>query len=217
VPNLPDLTEQLSVLVGEPVSLTFAQILVVHVIAGMTCVITGAVALTSRKQRGRHHAYGEVYYWGLALVFATATALAAMRWEHSAYLFVLGAIAFGVCSLGYAARKLRWHGWLSIHLVSMGLSYIVLMTAFYVDNGPKLPVWNLLPSLAFWLGPSVIGVPLLVRAMRRYGRVRSQPQRLPQDPSTSSDQRQQDLDDERQQQQHDAERDRQREFTPAGF
>jgi hypothetical protein len=173
VPNLPDLREQLNALVGEPVSLTFVLILAVHVSAGMTCVVTGAVALLSRKQRGRHHSYGGIYHWGLGIVFATATALAGIRWEHSAYLFVLGSIAFGICSLGYLARKLRWQGWLSIHLVSMGLSYIVLMTAFYVDNGPKLPVWNLLPTVAFWVGPSVIGLPLLTRALLRYGRVRA--------------------------------------------
>jgi hypothetical protein len=43
----------------------------------------------------------------------------------------------------------------------MGLSYIALITAFYVDNGPHLPLWNKLPLLALWVFPSVIGLPLL--------------------------------------------------------
>jgi hypothetical protein len=49
----------------------------------------------------------------------------------------------------------------------MGLSYIALLTAFYVDNGPHLPLWNRLPTLAFWLLPSLVGLPILLRAASR--------------------------------------------------
>jgi hypothetical protein len=55
-------------------------------------------------------------------------------------------------------------------MLGMSLSYIVLMTAFYVDNGPKLPLWDRLPVVAFWIGPSAIGLPLLGRTVRRYAR-----------------------------------------------
>jgi hypothetical protein len=54
--------------------------------------------------------------------------------------------AFTAGSVGYLARKRRWRGWLSVHIVGMSLSYIVLLTAFYVDNGPKLPLWDRLPA-----------------------------------------------------------------------
>jgi hypothetical protein len=167
------LAELLSRLVGAPVTLLFGLLLVVHIPAGLTCVVTGALALVSRKQRGRHPSVGEVYFWGLAVVFVTATAMAAMRWTESAYLFVLGAVAFGFAALAYAARKNRWPGWLTVHMVGMSLSYIVLLTAFYVDNGPKLPIWNRLPTTAFWFGPSLIGLPLLARALLRSGRTLS--------------------------------------------
>jgi hypothetical protein len=50
----------------------------------------------------------------------------------------------------------------------MGASYILMLTAFYVDNGPHLPVWRLLPAPAFWLLPAAIGVPLIVYATRKY-------------------------------------------------
>jgi len=52
----------------------------------------------------------------------------------------------------------------------MSISYIVLLTAFYVDNGPRLPLWQLLPPVAFWVGLACMGVPLLVRSLRRHGR-----------------------------------------------
>jgi len=39
--------------------------------------------------------------------------------------------------------------------------------AFYVDNGPHLPLWDRLPALAFWLLPSAVAIPLIARAIRR--------------------------------------------------
>jgi hypothetical protein len=116
-----------------------------------------------------------VYFWALTVVFVTATVLPAMRWTESAYLFVLGAIAFALASVPYRARKKRWLGWLTVHKVGMSLSYIVLLTAFYVDNGPKLPLWNRLPTIAFWVGPSIIRLPLLARALLHHGRAASDP------------------------------------------
>ena len=167
------LAELVSRFVGTPVTLLFGLVLLVHIPAGLTCVITGAAALLSRKQRGRHPTFGEVYFWALTVVFVTATVLAAVRWTESAYLFVLGAIALAFASVAFRARKRRWPGWLTVHMVGMSLSYIVLLTAFYVDNGPKLPLWNRLPTIAFWVGPSIIGLPLLARALLRHGRAAS--------------------------------------------
>ena len=172
MPNQPDaLTELVSRLVGAPVSLVFGLVLLVHIPAGLTCVVTGAVALLSRKLRGRHPAFGEIYFWALTVVFLTATALAVMRWAESAYLIVLGAIALAFASVGYCARKRRWPGWLTAHMVGMSLSYIVLLTAFYVDNGRNLPLWNKLPTVAYWLLPTIVGLPLILRALRRYASV----------------------------------------------
>src|SRR4051794_25700402 len=95
MPNQPDVAELLGRLVGAaPVSGVFGALLIVHIVAGMACVTTGAVAFLSPKARGRHPSIGEFYYFGLAVVFATATGMAAMRWRESAYLFVLGSIAF---------------------------------------------------------------------------------------------------------------------------
>jgi hypothetical protein len=167
MPDTAGVAEALAQLVGAPVSLAFGAFLVVHIAAGLVCVITGAVVLLSPKQRGRHPQFGEVYYWALGVVFVTSTVLAAMRWAESGYLFFLGTAAFAAGSVGYLARKRRWRGWLPVHIVGMSLSYIVLLTAFYVDNGPKLPLYDRLPTLAFWIGPSAIGLPLVLRTLWR--------------------------------------------------
>ncbi|SFO35748.1 hypothetical protein SAMN04489713_105223 [Actinomadura madurae] len=39
----------------------------------------------------------------------------------------------------------------------MAVSYITLLTAFDVDNGPRLPLWKLLPPITFWFLPAAIG------------------------------------------------------------
>lgn len=38
-------------------------------------------------------------------------------------------------------------------------------------NGPNLPVWKHLSSIAYWAGPSLVGVPLVARAVARHARV----------------------------------------------
>jgi hypothetical protein len=50
----------------------------------------------------------------------------------------------------------------------MGLSYIFLLPAFYVDNGHSLPLWKELPPITYWLFPGALGIPLIVRAMLRH-------------------------------------------------
>ena len=124
--------------------------------------------MLSPKRRGRHPKAGRIYYTALCVVCATAVGMAAMRWPEDAYLVVLGTVSLAAASLAYLARHYQWHGWIRLHIVGMGTSYIVLMTAFYVDNSPRLPVWDRLPELTFWIVPSLIGFPLVVRAVVRH-------------------------------------------------
>ena len=49
----------------------------------------------------------------------------------------------------------------------MGIAYVAMLTAFYVDNGPHLPLWDRLPTLTFWFLPTAIGGPIITRAVIR--------------------------------------------------
>src|SRR6516165_10071416 len=111
-----------------------------HVLVGLACVVTGAGAMLSQKAPGRHPNFGAAYYWGLVAVFASASALAIVRWQ----------------------------GWARWHITGMGVSYILLLTAFYVDNGKSLPLWRDLPTIAYWLLPAAVGVPVLLHALLRH-------------------------------------------------
>jgi len=120
--------------------------------------------MLSDRRRGRHSKFGTIYYWCLGALFATSTTLAAMRWSEDYHLFILGAVAFTAALMGRAARRQRWNTPIDLHIIGMGASYIVMLTAFYVDNGKSLPIWRDFPHLAYWLLPGAIGVPLIARA-----------------------------------------------------
>ncbi len=99
----------------------------------------------------------------------TAAALAAMRWAQDYYLLIIGAVAFTAATIGYLHRRRRRPGDTG-HIAGMGIGYTAMLTAFYVDNGPHLPLWDRLPTPAFWILPSVIAAPVITRAILRAGR-----------------------------------------------
>lgn len=77
-------------------------------------------------------------------------------------------VAFTAAALGVRARRRRRRGWRRRHLLGMAVSYVALLTGFYVDNGPRLPLWNRLPDLSFWFLPSAVGLPVVLRARARH-------------------------------------------------
>jgi hypothetical protein len=143
----------------------FLAVLGIHVLAGLACVLTGLAAMVARKGRGRHSYCGTLYFRCLLIVWATMAVLAAVRWAEDYHLFVLGTLAFIAAFVGrWAVRRQR----VRLHVIGMGLSYVLLLTAFYVDNGAHLPLWRELPTVAYWLLPAAIGLPLIVITLRRH-------------------------------------------------
>ncbi|MDQ0462343.1 putative membrane protein [Caulobacter ginsengisoli] len=172
------MSDAVTVVAGIPIPSTSPVFLAgvgLHVAAGLVCVVTGAVAMLSRKAVGRHPTFGGVYYWSLAVVAASAAALAAVRWREDYQLFILACLAFAAAWLGRRARRLAWPGWPRWHIAGMGWSYILLLTAFYVDNGRNLPVWRDLPVIAYWTLPAALGLPLMLYALWRHPVVRRPP------------------------------------------
>jgi hypothetical protein len=148
----------------------FLSVLGVHVLLGLACVVLGIVAMLSVKGVGKHPRFGTAYYWCLSLLFASATVLAMLRWSEDYHLFILGALSLIAATIGRSARRHLWRRWVDFHVTGMGLSYILMLTAFYVDNGKNLPVWRDLPYVAYWLVPSAIGIPLILNALVRWHR-----------------------------------------------
>ena len=143
----------------------FLVAVLLHIAAGLVAVVAGVVAMVSRKGGRVHIGFGRTYVVAIALVFTSMAVLAIIRWPHDNHLALLGLIALVATLVGFVNR--RRHGDDRWHILAMGASYVVLLTAFYVDNGPFLPIWNLLPTWALWVIPSLVGAPLIARAIAR--------------------------------------------------
>jgi hypothetical protein len=145
---------------------TFLAVLAVHVAAALFATGTGIVTALSVKGGPRHVRLGRAYYRALIVVFATALGLTALRPREDWYLALTGGIAVAAATLGVRHRRVRHPGHAG-HIIGMGLSLAAMLTAFYVDNGPHLPLWDHLPTWAFWLIPGVVAVPLTARSLRQ--------------------------------------------------
>ncbi|MEU8363814.1 hypothetical protein AB0C27_48125 [Nonomuraea sp. NPDC048882] len=142
----------------------FLAVLAVHVAAGLVSVFCGAGAALSRKGAARHRCFGRLYLWCLGVMFASMAVMSAIRWSHNAHLFAIGLVAAALALTGHLNRRRRQP---YLHIAGMGGSYIVLLTGFYVDNGRHLPGWDRLPAWAWWIAPSLVGLPVIVRSIRR--------------------------------------------------
>jgi len=107
------------------------------------------------------------------------TGLSAVSWAKNYHLFILGALSLIAATVARAALRQRWRNWVRLHITGMGFSYILMLTAFYVDNGKNLPLWKELPQFAFWLLPAAVGIPLLLRTLLKHPLARRESSRSP--------------------------------------
>jgi hypothetical protein len=160
----------ITVVLGIPVPSTdpiFLGLVAVHIAFGITAAVGGLVAMLSSKGLSRHSNFGTIYFWSLAGLTITMSALSIMRWPEDYHLFILGALSFGAA---YFGRHSIRHQRVRLHLAGMGLSYVLMLIAFYVDNGKSLPIWNQLPTFAYWVAPSAIGLPTIAYYLVRLPR-----------------------------------------------
>jgi hypothetical protein len=163
--------EQVTVVAGiviPSVSPVFLSLVALHIGVALIAVLSGLIAMLSPKQAGRHPRYGKLYFWSLLAVFSSASILSFMRWAENYPLFIIGASAFASALVARTAVRARWRSWPRVHLIGMGSSYVLLLIAFYVDNGKNLPLWRDLPPVTYWAIPAAIGIPLIVRVLLRH-------------------------------------------------
>jgi hypothetical protein len=148
----------------------FLAFLAVHVVAGTIAVISGAVAAIAHKPGPHHVQAGRRYYLAVTVMSGSGAVLAVMRWREDAYLLVFAAVAFTAATVGIRARRRRGRAGTTVHIVGLSLSFVAMMTGFYVDNGPRLPLVQHLPAAAFWVLPPAVGAVLAARSLRRAAR-----------------------------------------------
>jgi hypothetical protein len=150
-----------------------AVVVGIHIPLGLACVIAGVAAMLSRKGPGRHPTFGKLYHGCLFALFLSATFLSVMHWAENDHLFILGVLSFAAAWLGREALRQRWPYWVRLHIVGMGFSYVLMLIAFYVDNGKRLPIWKDLPHVTYWLLPLVVGTLVILHTLLRHPLARS--------------------------------------------
>lgn len=134
-----------------------AAVLAVHVVAGSLGVLLGPFAVARPDAEGAAARLGLAYQACVALLCATAVALAV--WAPALWWLALVAVATEGAALdGWRVRRQRRRGWRARRLRLLGGSYIALVTALVVVS---------VPSPWVWLLPTVVGTPLVERAAAR--------------------------------------------------
>ncbi len=146
----------------------FNLFLIVHIVTGIICLVSGLFAMLSKKKKGRHSLAGELYHGSFIVVFITVIMLSVSNWEESGYLLYIGVFSYGMALLGYLAVKIKWKNWLALHISGMLGSYIGIATATITVNISKIPLLNELPILLFWLLPTIIGTPIIMKIRKKY-------------------------------------------------
>ena len=139
------------------------MLLLAHIIMGTGALLLGPVAMLARKKRGWHTRVGEIYHALVLGVCVTAGALAILGWDRSAAFLPIATGSYAFALAGYVASKLRFSGWLRIHIVGQGGSYIAMTTALLVVNLGRESFWA-------WALPTLAGTPLIVWTIRRISR-----------------------------------------------
>ena len=149
-------------------SSAFFPILGVHILAGLICLVTGIMSMVSEKRAGLHPRCWTIYHWALGVLVTSAGCLAAAHWTDDRLLLLLGVVSFGASGLGRTARRRNWQTWIGTHMISMGCSFIAMLTAFCVEEGESLRGLSRLPRLTYWFLPALVGTPLIIRALVRH-------------------------------------------------
>jgi uncharacterized membrane protein len=136
-------------------------ILILHIAAGIIGLALGPVAMTAWKRPGLHTRSGEVYHWVMLLVCITAAGLAVLDWTRNAWFLPVAAGSYAFALVGYVAAKRRRPGWLRVHVIGQGGSYIAMVTGLLVVNWQALTGQPGRSSLWPWLLPTFVGSPII--------------------------------------------------------
>lgn len=149
-----------------------ATLLVVHVTAGSIGLLLGPLALRAPKRAGWHPRLGLAYQGAVAVMTTTALGLVALAPGRLWGLGLIAAATEAAALAGWRVRRRHAPGWLPQHIRLMCGSYLSFVTAALVVN------WA---SPLAWVLPTLIGTPLINRAVTRASRPGSAP-RTPAQP-----------------------------------
>jgi uncharacterized membrane protein len=109
----------------------FTPVLAVHIAAGFTALLTGLVAIISRKGQRLHHMNGKIYFWSMLTVAISAAIMSLMK--DLDFFLMLSVFSFYSAYSGFMAirnkpRSARWLDWLM-------LTGAIITCGFMISSG----------------------------------------------------------------------------------
>jgi hypothetical protein len=129
-------------------------LLIIHIAAGFTALVTGGLASFTRKGGKAHRRSGKWYFRAMTGVFITAVAIAILK--NLAFLFMVGFFSYYFVVRGY--RQLYLKG-LGRTQKATPLDWTITGVALVFGLGlVSWAVYQLMNSISFWPVPMAFGI-----------------------------------------------------------
>lgn len=129
-------------------------LLILHITAGFTALITGGIASATRKGGKGHRRSGKWFFWGMTGVFITATAIAILK--SLAFLFMVGFFSYYFVVRGYRILYLKKLGTTQKATV---LDWAIMSSALVFGISlVTWAFWQIRSGNSFWPVPMVFGL-----------------------------------------------------------
>ncbi len=129
-------------------------LLILHVIAGLTALITGGIASFTKKGGKGHRSSGKWYFWGMTGVFVTAIAVSILK--NLAFLFMIGFFSYYFVVRGYRLLYLKGLG---RSQKAAGLDWAITAVALLFGFSLiTFAIMQKLNGISFWPVPLVFGI-----------------------------------------------------------
>jgi len=88
-----------------PLAEAFIILKIIHVVAGTSALLSGALAIALRNKVKYHRVVGRVYFWSMLVVFLTSVYIGLAR--MNLFLICVGFFTFYMCVTAYRSLKLK--------------------------------------------------------------------------------------------------------------
>ncbi|MBY4128696.1 hypothetical protein HQO83_09870 [Rhodococcus fascians] len=140
-----------------------------HTATALLSVVFGAVILLARKGTARHRWTGRMYGFALVAMVASSFFITDVRdgWSvfHAVSILTAALVLFGWWQPVFGRSRA---GWVRRHMLSMQLSYLVLIVTGTAQFFDYLPLPNdALNAIVFLQLPLIVGIVAITRRSRR--------------------------------------------------
>jgi hypothetical protein len=145
---------------------------VLHGLLGTALLVTGFLALRAPKRRGaRHGTFGNVYFALLVTCLPLGLVIGSTNPGLSAFeIATWPTLAMGIggwVAMRRRPRRFLGRPWIAAHVGGMGGSYIGVVTASAFQTFGRLVPDSATAAVVIFALPTVIGTPLILRAIAR--------------------------------------------------